>query len=331
MKITILRSLTVVLTLALAGAGLAAPPTSFESAKEVARQQVYFDQNDGGETGTLYCGCDWQWTGRSGGRVDHSSCGYEIRAQETRAARIEWEHIVPAWVFGHQRQCWQHGGRGNCKATDPVFSVMEADLHNLAPSIGETNADRSNFQYGMLPGSPAIYGMCPSKVDFRARTFEPRDEVKGFVARVTFYMHDRYDLSMSDNQERLLMAWDRQYPVSAWELERDRRIEAIMGHSNPFVTGERQWSRGHRNSREGLFTSIPQGHPALRNSSRQGSSARDLTPAASAAPIIGNRNSKIYHLKGCPNYSQVSPKNQVRFSTEREAEAAGFRKARNCR
>lgn len=64
-----------------------------------------------------------------------------------RATRIEWEHIVPAWVMGHQRQCWQKGGRKSCTDTDPVFREMEADLHNLAPAIGEVNGDRSNYLY----------------------------------------------------------------------------------------------------------------------------------------------------------------------------------------
>ena len=30
---------------------------------------------------------------------------------------------------------------------------------------------------------------------FTSRTFEPRNEVKGQVARVYFYLHDRYNLS----------------------------------------------------------------------------------------------------------------------------------------
>lgn len=315
----------------------AAPPSTFEKAKEVAREHVYYDQHVGGATGTLYCGCDWQWTGRSGGRVDHASCGYKVRAQANRAARIEWEHIVPAWVFGHQRQCWQHGGRDNCQAEDPLFSVMEADLHNLAPAIGEVNADRSNFQFGVLPTTPPLYGACSTKVDFKARTVEPRDEVKGMIARVYFYMHDRYDLTMSDAQQRLFMAWHAQYPVTEWELERDRRIAQIMGHSNPFVTGERQWTRGHRNSREGLFTPIPEGHPALRPAPAATTTAEAAMPAAASNPstgraIIGNRNSKIYHLpEGCPSYDQVSPKNQVLFASETDAQAAGYRKAGNCR
>jgi len=52
--------------------------------------------------------------------------------------------------------------------------------------------------------------------------------------------------------------------------------------------------------------------------------------AAATGPVIGNKNSKIYHLPGCPGYDKVSEKNQVKFQTVEEAEAAGYRKAKNC-
>jgi hypothetical protein len=54
-------------------------------------------------------------------------------------------------------------------------------------------------------------------------------------------------------------------------------------------------------------------------------------PSTSAdGPIIGNRSSKIYHLSNCPDYSKVSERNRVPFNTEAEAQAAEYRKARNC-
>lgn len=300
-----------------------AAPQSFEKAKIELRQKVYFDRND---TGDLYCGCDWQWMGRSGGRVDLQSCGYKVRRDANRAQRIEWEHVVPAWVMGHQRQCWQSGGRENCKSTDPVFRVMEADMHNLSPSIGEVNADRSNYRFGMLPSTPKQYGgTCPTKTDFKQRVTEPRDEVKGQIARVYFYMHDRYNLSMSKQQQQLMMAWHRQYPVSDWERERDRRIARSMGHHNPFVTGERTWALGYKPAGDGLAA---RAQPVARKPVA-------LAPQQAeegAAPVIGNRNSKVYHLAtGCPSYGQVGEKNRVPFSTADEAEAAGYRRAGNCR
>lgn len=291
-------------------------PTSFSAAKVVAKQQIFFDAF-AVEQGDLYCGCRWDWVGRSGGRVDAGSCGYETRAQQIRAERIEWEHIVPAWVFGHQRQCWQNGGRASCVASDPLFRVMEADLFNLYPSVGEVNGDRSNYQYAMVVGAASQYGACSSKVDFRARAAEPRDDVKGLVARVHFYMYDRYGLSMSRQQQQLLMAWDRQYPVTEWEREWSDRTARVMGHDNPFVSGSAVWRQGHRPSRDGVALTTQ---------------AEVATSTGSAGNIIGNRNSRVYHLpEGCPSYSSVAQRNQVQFQTEVEALAAGFRKAGNCR
>ncbi len=310
----------IILIIILLGQPAWSQPLTFDQAKIAARQQVYHDRTD---AGTFYCGCKWVWTGRSGGRIDFDSCGYQIRAQENRAVRIEWEHIVPASNFGRQRQCWQDGGRRNCNATDPVFNVMEADIHNLTPSVGEVNADRSNYNFGMLPSTPYQHGACDFKVDFKARTAEPRNEVKGMIARVFFYMHDRYDMNMSRQQQQLLMAWHKQYPVSEWERERDRRIARIMGHINPFVTGERTWALGHRNTADGVKSQLPADHPVMQ---------RITGEDRAGEPIRGNRNSKVYHLPvGCPSYGQISERNIVEFATEAEAQAAGYRKAGNCR
>jgi|SRR5262245_4259315 len=52
--------------------------------------------------------------------------------------------------------------------------------------------------------------------------------------------------------------------------------------------------------------------------------------APATGPVIGNRASKIYHLPNCPDYSKVSERNRVSFKSEAEAEAARYRKARNC-
>jgi deoxyribonuclease-1 len=294
--------------------------TDFREAKRVLREQVYHDQHHG-KDGTLYCGCDWRWVGESGGRVDFASCGFQVRAQETRARRTEWEHVVPAWVMGHQRQCWQNGGRKNCRSTDPMFGVMEADLHNLVPSVGELNADRSNYRFGVLPDAPLQHGQCDFEVDFKQRVVEPRDEVKGQIARIYFYVHDRYNLQMSRQQQQLMMAWNQSYPVATWERERDARIARIVGHNNPFVTGERAWTLGHKNHADGLISKLdPDGTTSIRSA-----------PAADSE-IRGNRNSNVYHLpSGCPSYDRVSPRNIVKFTTEAEAKAAGFRKAGNCR
>ncbi|MFS1538030.1 MAG: endonuclease [Candidatus Phlomobacter fragariae] len=219
-------------------------PKSFSEAKWVSRQAVYNDLNQGAG-GTLYCGCDWQWTGKNGGRIDLESCGQAVRREvhRHRAQRIEWEHIVPASVFGQAFGCKEKGGRKGCRQEDPEFRKAEGDLHNLAPESGEVNNDRGNMPFGEAGPVPFVYGQCQSRPDFKQRVFEPRDEVKGLVSRVWFYMSDRYGFVIPLKQQAILMQWDRQYPPDARERERDRRITAITGVHNPFVTGEKAWEK----------------------------------------------------------------------------------------
>lgn len=322
-----LRFFLLVLASAFALSVFSAPPASFSQAKSELRKQVYVDQNQNGELGTLYCGCNWRWVGKTGGRVDQASCGYTVRAQPTRANRTEWEHIVPAHAMGNQRQCWQNGGRKNCNATDPVFNAMEADMHNLSVAIGEVNADRSNYRMGMVANKQNMYGACSSRPDFKQRVFEPRDKVKGLVARVYFYMHDRYDLSMSKQQQQLFIAWHNQYPPSVWEIERNQRIKSITGNGNEFVTGERIWRLGHKNSADGVVQNISTSATPKKVAPR----AKPIKANYKELSVIhGNKNSKIYHLSNCPSYNSMKPSNIVQFSSEAAAVNAGYRKARNC-
>ena len=185
----------------------------------------------------FYCGCPYQ-----GKRMDLAACRYTPRKQAQRAERLEWEHVVPAWTIGHQRMCWQAkvdgkaGGRKNCTSTDPVFAQAEGDLINLVPSVGEINGDRQNFRYSVWTDKPEpMYGQCQTIVDFKQRRIQPRKEVRGRIARIQFYMSERYQLQLAREDQRILCAWARAYPVDNWERQRDERIKAVQGHGNHYV------------------------------------------------------------------------------------------------
>ncbi|MGV6479318.1 deoxyribonuclease I [Pantoea agglomerans] len=183
--------------------------------------------------GSFYCGCKIQWQGKKG-IPDLNSCGYQPRKNANRAARIEWEHVMPAWEFGHQRQCWQDGGRKNC-SKDPDYRRIETDLHNLQPAVGEVNGDRGNFAYSQWNGSEQQYGQCEMKIDFKLKQAEPPARARGAIARTYFYMRDQYHLRISRQQTQLFTAWNKLYPVTIWECERDQRIAKVQGNHNPYV------------------------------------------------------------------------------------------------
>ncbi|MGN0921036.1 MAG: endonuclease [Cellvibrio sp.] len=296
---------------------------NFSEAKKILRQSVYMDQN---REGTFYCGCEWSWAGASGGRINKQSCGYQTRSDANRASRLEWEHIVPASNFGRARQCWQQGGRDNCTKNDPMFAVMEGDLYNLVPSIGEVNGDRSNFAFNAFAKKDNRYGACQIAVDFKNRQVSPPAETRGRIARTYFYMHDRYDLSMSASQAALFMAWHKAYPVTESERLIHDRISKIVGHDNEFVTGKRVWTAKYKNRGDGLYSPLP------RVATNTSELENRKTHTSSTQVVRGNRKSQIYHLpEGCPHYDSLSPKNIVEFDNEAAAIKAGFRKAGNCK
>jgi deoxyribonuclease-1 len=158
-----------------------------------------------------------------------------VRKQLKRASRTEWEHVVPAWTFGHQLQCWQEGKRKNCSKNSPQFKLMESDLHNLVPAIGEVNGDRSNYKFNDWNGTPTKYGQCPIVIDFKKRQVQPPKQSRGAISRTYLYMADRYSFKLSKSQKRLMEGWNKTHPVSEWECIRNERIEKVQGWGNSFV------------------------------------------------------------------------------------------------
>lgn len=70
---------------------------------------------------------------------------------------------------------------------------------------------------------------------------------------------------------------------------------------------------------------------AQQGATEQGASQSSATHTATAGSIQGNVNSKVYHLPGCPGYGKMKPENRVTFTSEQEAQQAGYHKAGNCR
>ncbi|XBC39087.1 MAG: endonuclease [Buchnera aphidicola (Nurudea shiraii)] len=183
---------------------------------------------------SFYCRCKILWTKKKG-IPQLQSCGYKIRKNANRANRIEWEHVVPAWQFGHLKSCWKIGGRKNC-SNNKNYEKIETDLHNLQPVIGEINADRSNFMYGQLKNTEKYqYGYCSMKIDFKNKIVEPPNTSKGAIARTYFYMNEKYNLNISKQQIKLFNLWDKKYPVTSWECKRDELIFNVQGNHNPYI------------------------------------------------------------------------------------------------
>ena len=123
------------------------------------------------------------------------------------------------------------------------------DLHHLRPADVSVNSSRGNldFDNGGVPHSEAT--LCKYDND----SWEPRDSVKGDIARMLFYMDVRYegdrgdvDLELNDKVNNganpymgklsTLLQWNNQDPVDELEKRRNDIIYKKYQHNrNPFI------------------------------------------------------------------------------------------------
>lgn len=213
-------------------------PHDFDAAKRLLESRVHGE----GHRRELYCGCAYD----AHKAIDFADCASAhpytpIERHASRAGRMEWEHVVPASWIGRTMPCWSESTDGrshrdHCRATDRAFAEAEGDLHDLLPSIGQLNALRDDDAYGEIPGEAHVGG-CDFEVDPRAHRVEPRDAVRGDVARVTFYVAATYGVPLHAELYRTLVRWHLADPPDAAERRRNDLVEAIQGNRNPYVDG----------------------------------------------------------------------------------------------
>lgn len=213
--------------------------TSFSKSKKILLKKIYFDNQN-----TFYCNNPYKQqkvNKRFKTLIVKDDSFYTPRKKyyksgkiNTRAKRVEWEHVMPAYNFGRQLKCWQNGGRKACKK-DKLFKKMEADMHNLVPAIGEVNANRSNYRYAA--GSPKVgqYGKCMVQIDFKGKKAYVSDDIKGDIARIYFYMSERYNIKLSKRDVKMFKTWNKQDPISKWEKIKNKRVYQLQGNKNRFI------------------------------------------------------------------------------------------------
>lgn len=206
---------------------------NFGTSKREMYQEVY---NNSGST--IYCGCEW-----NNKHVDLSSCNLQnefTNKESIRSERTEAEHIIPAsWMLkigDHNRDCVadsensKYSAREYCQLHDKNYNKAHNDLVNLFPAVGQINADRSNKFYIEESDDYNIddYNSCKSVNTEDG--FIPRPSIRGDIARVAFYMRDKYFVQYTPEEEALFHKWDYQDPISQEEIQRNNRIIEIQGY-----------------------------------------------------------------------------------------------------
>lgn len=129
-----------------------------------------------------------------------------------------------------------------------TYPPAGTDAHHIRPCDASVNSSRGNkdFDNGGTP-HPEATG-CKADSD----SWEPRDEVKGDVARMLFYMAVRYegdsgepDLEVVDRVNTYpdpehgklsaLLEWHEQDPPDAFEINRNEVIYSYQQNRNPFI------------------------------------------------------------------------------------------------
>ena len=129
------------------------------------------------------------------------------------------------------------------------------DVHNLKPATISLNSTRSNHEFDYLgtSGNAVSYSgnTTGNRLNASAGLWEPRDDVKGDLARIIMYMDLRYEGAGSEPdlvmREALntggttfavmstLLTWHFQDTVDQFELNRNNVIANLQGNRNPLL------------------------------------------------------------------------------------------------
>lgn len=142
-----------------------------------------------------------------------------------------------------------------------------ADLHHIRPTESRVNSARGNNKYGEVSTKTEVWYRDASGTSIALAgynsggVFEPKDSVKGDVARIVMYVYTHYNTYanvygttngsgsyfgtlkftniMSASSESaaisMLLDWNKKDPVDQIELTRNEAVYAIQGNRNPFI------------------------------------------------------------------------------------------------
>ena len=134
-------------------------------------------------------------------------------------------------------------------------SPQKSDMHHLYPTRGNVNSSRGNKPFDEINDDqtdkwwrldyyetsiPNQFIDEFSEVDNDNEKFEPREDVKGNIARSMFYFYTIYNDVANHNffdiQKDILYEWHKQDPVDEIELSRTYAIAGYQNNiPNPFV------------------------------------------------------------------------------------------------
>ena len=148
------------------------------------------------------------------------------------------EHVWPKSFFVDQ-------------VTGNYITYAYSDLHNLKPSHRDANSYRGNCYYDNINyddmSAYNIDKFNQYNIMKIGDAVEPRDEIKGDIARIFFYMLAMYEelslvdsVPLVDNLEMglysVILEWNDLDPVDDFERNRNEVIFSYQNNYNPFIS-----------------------------------------------------------------------------------------------
>ena len=139
-------------------------------------------------------------------------------------AEVNIEHTWPQSKFS------SHFERG----------MQKSDMHHLFLTDSVANSDRGNHEFGDVSAVKNELRAQNCDISRLGRLggdmlYMPPSPHRGNVARALFYFAIRYELSISEEQEKVLRMWDKADPIDASEVARHEQVADIQKVRNPFV------------------------------------------------------------------------------------------------
>lgn len=73
------------------------------------------------------------------------------------------------------------------------------------------------------------------KIDFQKKIVEPPERARGAISRTYFYMSTKYNIILSKKEQEIFAIWNKNFPVTKWECEREKLIFKIQGNHNNYI------------------------------------------------------------------------------------------------
>lgn len=147
-------------------------------------------------------------------------------------AQVNAEHIVPQSFFDKK-------------------NPMLTDLHHLYSAPPKLNSKRSNNKFKQMDYSECFEfcreNKCTSKrpsdpdnyscISKDKKNWMPIKSDRGTVARAILYFMTMYDdVPMSKlGDVNTFKQWNRDFPPTAFDIERNQRVNATQGNANPYI------------------------------------------------------------------------------------------------